>query len=47
MGRHEWKYVEKVYEAHGEVHLTEPHFIMDQRDCKSELPDILVGPESN
>jgi len=40
MGRdNQWRYMEKVYEAHGEVHLTEPHFIMDQCDCKSELPD--------
>jgi hypothetical protein len=35
----EWRYLEKVYEAHGEVHLTEPHFIVDQCDCKSGLPD--------
>jgi hypothetical protein len=40
MGRdNEWRYTENVYDAHGEVHLTEPHFIMDQCDCKSEEPD--------
>jgi len=30
--------MEKGNETHGEVHLTEPHFIMDPCDYKSELP---------
>jgi len=31
--------MEKGNETHGEGHLTEPRFIMDQCDYKSELPD--------